>query len=202
MSENQESSMDRLWREYGATYKDWDDLTLGRWLAQTLGQLEGRAWRLSHPLMGSYRLAATLANDRGIWLQRIVSVPAAYQTAECCRAPLLPFFTRDILESGLVCQHCGATAVAFDDLPEAVKPGIREWAGRYLPVHQVAHWDDRQRKRSGDYDKAFEGAAEQAEKLLAEAASEIIPGMLQHYPAMVWEDQDECLDVRPEDVEL
>ena len=28
------------------------------------------------------------------------------------------------------------------------------------------------------------------------------PKLLEHYPAIVWEDQDECLEVRPEDVEL
>lgn len=201
MSDDAESPIDRLWREYGCVFKHWDDLTLARWMAQTLGQLEGHAWRLSHPLTGAYRLAATLANDRDIWLQRVVTVPASYTTAECCRAPLLPLLTRDILESGLVCQHCGATAVAFDDLPEAVKPALRDWVGRYGPVHQVAHWDDRQRKRAGNYDKAFEQAALDAEKLLAEAATELVPGLLQHFPAIVWEDQDECLDVRPEDIE-
>lgn len=202
MSDDSEAPLDRLWREYAIVFKQWDDLTLARWMAQTLGQLENHSWRLSHPLVGSYRLAATLANDRDIWLKRIVTVPAAYQLAECCRAPLLPLFTRDIAETGLVCQHCGATAVAFDDLPEAVKPAVKDWAARYLPVHQVSHWDDRQRKRSGDYDKAFEDAAEQAEKLLAEAAQELVPLLLNHYSAVVWEDQDECLDVRPEDIDL
>ena len=28
-----------------------------RWLSQTLGQLAGKVWRLSHPLLGAYRLA-------------------------------------------------------------------------------------------------------------------------------------------------
>jgi hypothetical protein len=202
MSDQTEAPLDRLWREYGCVFKQWDDLTLARWMAQTLGQLETHVWRLSHPLVGSYRLAATLANDRDIWLKRIVNVPAAYQLAECCRAPLVPLFTRDIAETGLICQHCGGTAVAFDDLPEAVKPSIKDWAARYAVVHQVAHWDDRQRKRSGDYDKAFEDAAAQAEKLLAEAATELAPELLNHYTAMLWEDQDECLDVRAEDIEV
>jgi len=26
--------------------------------------------------------------------------------------------------------------------------------------------------------------------------------LLNHYPAAIWEDQDECLEVRPEDVTL
>ena len=57
------SPLDSLWQEYARVFRDWDDLTLGRWLAQTLGQLEGRAWRLSHPLVGAYRLAAKIGED-------------------------------------------------------------------------------------------------------------------------------------------
>ena len=92
-----------------------------RRLAQTLGQFEGRAWRLSHPLVGAYRLAAKIAHDR-------------------------------------------------------------------------------QRKRSGNYDAAYEAAAEQAEQLLAFGGRQLAPKLLDSYAAVIWEDQDECLEVRPEDV--
>ena len=64
MATEPESPLDKLWKEYGRVFHDFDDLTLARWLAQTLGQLEGRAWRLSHPLLGAYRLAAQIAHDR------------------------------------------------------------------------------------------------------------------------------------------
>ena len=47
-----ESPLDSLWKEYGRAFKDFDDLSLARWLAQTLGQLEGKARRLSNPLAG------------------------------------------------------------------------------------------------------------------------------------------------------
>ena len=40
------------------------------------------------------------------------------------------------------------------------------------------------------------------EELLATAGREIVPKFLELYPAIVWEDQDECLEVRPEDIEL
>jgi hypothetical protein len=66
----------------------------------------------------------------------------------------------------------------------------------------VAHWDDAQRKRSGDYSRAYEQAASQAEALLAEAGRQLAPKLLEFYPAIVWEDQDECLEVRPEDVAI
>jgi hypothetical protein len=66
----------------------------------------------------------------------------------------------------------------------------------------VAHWDDKQRRKSKDYDAAFEDAAQDAEKLLIEAATELMPPLLEFYPAVIWEDQDECLEVRPEDVVL
>ena len=83
------SPLDNLWNEYSLIFRDWDDLTLARWLAQTLSQLEGRVWRLSHPLMGTYRLAAKIAHDRQVWLQRLTTPPAAYAESPCCRAPFL-----------------------------------------------------------------------------------------------------------------
>src|SRR5215207_8198387 len=106
MSTHSESPLDLLWKEYAAAFRDFDDLTLARWLAQTLGQISGRAWRLSHPLLGAYRLAAQLGDERQVWLKRLATAPAAYREAPCCRAPLLPLFTRDVLENGLICQHC------------------------------------------------------------------------------------------------
>lgn len=202
MGNPSESPLDRLWREYTAAFRDFDDHTLARWMAQTLGQLEGRAWRLSHPLMGAYRLAAQLAHDRQIWLKRLVTIPAAYLESPCCRAPLLPLLTRDVVESGLVCQHCGESCVPFDDIPSEVRPEVRGWAERYGPVHGVAHWDDPERKSRGNYDGQVEEAAKQAEKLLAQAGRELAPKFLDHYAAIVWEDQDECLEVRPEDIEV
>jgi hypothetical protein len=66
----------------------------------------------------------------------------------------------------------------------------------------VAHWDDRQRKAAGDYDQALETAARQAEQLLLHLGQVLAPSMLEFYPTIIWEDQDECLEVRPEDVLL
>jgi len=202
MSMDPESPLDKLWHEYGRVFLDFDDLTLARWLAQTLGQLEGHVWRLSHPLLGAYRLAAQMAHDRQIWLKRLTTPPAAYVEAPCCRAPLLPLLTRDVLESGLVCQHCSGTATPFEEIPPELQPTVRSWAEEYAPVHAVAHWEDPQRKRAADYDRAYENAAKEAERLLAQAGGQIAPKFLDFYPAVVWEDQDECLEVRPEDIPL
>jgi len=200
MATSSDSPIERLWTEYGIVFKNFDALTLARWMAQTLGQLEGRVWRLSHPLVGVYRLAAQHAHERQIWLQRLATAPAAYPEAECCRAPLLPLVTRDVLESGLICQHCLGTAIAFDDIAGELRAGVKQWAEEYAPVHAVAHWDDRQRKSAGDYDAAYEQAAETAEKLLAKVGQQVLPKFLDYYPVIIWEDQDECLEVRPEDV--
>ena len=202
MSTNSESPLDRLWKEYGSAFREFDDLTLARWLSQTLGQLSGRSWRLSHPLLGAYRLAAQLAHERQIWLKRLATPPAAYQESSCCRAPLLPLFTRDVLEAGLICQHCGDTCVSFDEIPAEVQQETRAWAEEYAPLHAVAHWDDAQRKRSGNYDGKLDDAADDIEEMLMTAGKVIVPKFLDHYPSMVWEDQDECLEVRPEDIEF
>jgi len=200
--EQESSPLESLWQEYGRVLRDWDDLTLARWLAQTLGQLEGRAWRFSHPLAVIYRLGAQVGHERSIWLKRLATPPAAYGESPCCRAPFLPLLTRDVRESGLICLHCSETLVPFDEIPTSVRDEIGAWAQQYEPVHAVAHWDDRQRRRSGNYDSAFENAAQEAEKFLAQAGKHLAPNLLNHYATIVWEDQDECLEVRPEDVVL
>ena len=200
MGELSESPLERLWSEYSGAFRDFDDLTLARWMSQTLGQFQGRVWRFSHPLLGAYRLAAQVAHERQVWLKRLANPPAAYADSPCCRAPLLPLFTRDVVESGLVCQHCGGTAVPFEEIPEELQSAAKAWAEEYGEIHAVAHWDDRQRKAVGDYDHALEQAASDAEKLLLNAGREIMPRFLDLYAAVVWEDQDECLEVRPEDL--
>src|SRR4029077_15501987 len=119
---------------------------------------EGKAWRLSHPLLGAYRLAAQLANERQIWFKRLATPPAAYAESSCCRAPALPLLTRDVREAGLICQHCNETLLPFDEMAESLRAELDAWAALYSTVHAVAHWDDAQRKSSGDYDRAYEQA--------------------------------------------
>lgn len=200
MATESESPLDQLWKEYSLVFREFDDLTLARWLAQTLGQLEGKAWRLSHPLLGAYRIAAQIGHERQIWFKRLATPPSVYLESPCCRAPMLPLLTRDVRETGLICQHCSDTLVAFEDIPEAMRGELDTWALQYAPIHAVAHWDDRQRKGAGNYDRAFEQAAKEAEALLTRAGGQLSPKLLEFYPAVVWEDQDECLEVRPEDV--
>lgn len=197
-----ESASDRLWREYNRVFADFDDLTLARWLSQTMGQLQGRVWRFSHPLIGAFRLAAEIGHDRQVWLKRLVSVPVAFYESSCCRAPIAPLLTRDVMETGLICQHCSETVVAFDELPSELQEAVKNWSADYAPIHAVAHWDDRQRKTVPNYDKAYENAAQRAEKILAFAGTKLAPQFLEHYPMIIWEDQDECLEVTPEDIEL
>ena len=192
--------VNKLWEEYRQPFAGFDDLTLGRWLAQTLSQLEGRVWRMSHPLVTAYRAAAELGNDRQIWSQRLAITPASFVTAECCRAPLLPLFTRDVLNGGLLCQHCGATAIEWADVPGPLREKIEPWANQYAEIHAVAHYDDKEMHDVEDYDEAFEEAAIQAEQALRTAALEILPAFLEYYTAVVWEDQDECLEVEPKDI--
>lgn len=200
MATDPDSPRDQLWKEYSLVFREFDDLTLARWLAQTLGQLAGKVWRGSHPLLSTYGLAAQIGHDRQIWFKRLATAPQAYLESPCCRAPMLPLLTRDVRETGLICQHCGDTLVPFDEIPEAVRPDLENWASQYAPVHVVAHWDDRQRKSAGNYDRRFEQAAKEAEALLSRAGSDLAPRLLEFYPAVVWEDQDECLEVRPEDI--
>ena len=104
--------------------------------------------------------------------------------------------------NGLICQHCSETLVPFEEIAVGVRNHLESWASDYAGVHSVAHWDDEQRKKAGNYDRAYEKAAEEAEALLARGGRELAPKLLEYYPAVVWEDQDDCLEVRPEDVTL
>lgn len=202
MATDAESPLDTLWKEYSLVFRDFDDLTLARWMAQTLGQFEGKVWRLSHPLLGAYRLATQAGQERHIWLKRLATPPQAYAESPCCRAPQLPLLTRDVREAGLICQHCNETLVPFEEIPAPLREELRAWAEDYGSVHAVAHWNEQQRQNCVDYDHAFEEAAESAESLLARAGQRLAPRLLEFYPAVIWEDQDECLEVRPEDVKL
>jgi hypothetical protein len=202
MSDDQPTALDRLWKGYAEVFRDFDDLTLARWMAQTLGQLRGRAWRFSHPLVGAYRLAAEIGFEREVWLKRLASIPSGYIEAPCCRSPLLPLFSRDVAESGLVCEHCGGVAVELADLEAVLQTDVKTWAAQYAPVHQVAHWDEARRRRVADYDAMLEEAARKATQLLTEAAVSLVPRLLETHPTIVWEDHDECLEVRPEDIEF
>jgi hypothetical protein len=199
MAVNPESPLDKLWQEYAAVFKEFDDLKLARWMAQTLGQIEGHAWRLSHPLLGAYRLAAQAAHDRGLSVLRLATFPAAYAEAECCHAPLLPLLTRDVKESGLGCVHCGSTAVEFSEIAEPLRSELGTWADEYAPIHAVAHWEDSKQKPAKRYQDKLEDAAESAEQLLA-GCQKLARKLLDVYPTVIWEDQDECLEVRPEDI--
>ena len=194
-------TVERLWQDYAGLFRGFDDLTLARWMAQTLSQLQGKLWRMSHPLVASYRLAAMVGHDRQIWHQRLVNPPVGFATAECCRAPLLPMVTRDVLENGLICLHCNGTAVPLEELPdESLREGLSQWAEDYSSIHGVAHWDETRRRSHSNYEQAFEDAAQQSEQLLAYQGVELAPALVEFFPAVIWEDQDECLQVRPEDI--
>jgi len=200
MAHDDHERLQSLWEEYRKPINTYDDPALARWISQTLGQLNGQAWRLSHPLVGLHRLLATTAHRRSLRVARLAQLPAGFPTCPHCDSPLLPLITRDVLDDGLVCETCGGSAVPFSDLPEEAREPLRQWAGTYAKIHAVAHWEETEKALHGEYEKAYQQAAEQAEDLLRELAREHLAPLLEHYPALVWEDHDECLDVRPDDV--
>ncbi len=202
MSDTTDLALDHLLKEYSTVFRELDDATLARWLCQTLGQLQGRAWRFSHPLLEAYRLAAHVAQERQIWLKRLATVPPAYTESPCCRAPMLPLFARDVLDGGLLCHHCGEICVPFEEMPHDLQQEIRKWADQYASLHEVAHWDDERRKASGNYTARFQQASLEARHVLETAAKELVPRLLEFYPAVVWTDGDECLEINPQDLQV
>ena len=113
---------------------------------------------------------------------------------------MVPVFTRYVLSSGLMCHQCGETAIEFADIPEVLKPGTQSWASEYAGIHEIAHYDEDRLRQIADYEQMFEQAATDAETFLAMAAKELLPKFVEYYPAVIWEDQDECLEVEPKDI--
>jgi len=199
MFENEERQGMEVWAEYAEAFQDLDDLTLARWMAQTLSQLKGKVWRSSHPLLGTYRLAAEVSQKRQIWLKRLVKMPAGFREAPCCRSPLLPLVTRDATE-GLFCTHCGGIAEPFQDLDPDLGKVLSKWLEEYEVVHEVAHWSEDERANLHGYEDKLKESTDRARSLLRELRYIILPGFLEVYPAVVWQDSDECLDIGPEQI--
>jgi len=180
--------------------KSWDDLSLVRWLNQTLGQLYERGWRASHPLVVAYRLGSTVAHQRDLWNRRTFSFNDNYAPANCCGAPAIPFVTFEVSTHGIYCSCCGEVLVPLDELPGNMSLSFKDWGRAYDAIHQVAHWTDAERKHCGDYNKALDQACEKAVPLLARLGYELVPPLLARFPTLFWEDSDNCLDVIPEDI--
>ena len=202
MTGNPDDAIDRLWKEYGELFDAYDDLTLARWMSQTLGQISGRILRYSHPIIGAYRMAAIIAHDRSIWHKRLVTMPLDYFESDCCRAPILPLFTREVADCGLICEHCNGTLVEFDDLPKDLQGPTERWADEYDSFHDVAHWNDKKRASCTDYEAEKDAAAAACCELMVKAVKTVLPPYLDTYPVILWEDQDECLNIKPEEIEL
>ena len=90
----------------------------------------------------------------------------------------------------------------LDHPPGEIGREFNTWSTCYDKAHSIAHLEEDGEKLPPDYDKLFELAAQSAEKLLAQAGTQLAPALLENYPAVAWEDQDECLEVRPEDVDI
>ena len=90
---------------------------------------------------------------------------------------------------------------ALDDLPVELKPRIEKWATEYDTAHAIAHWEEDGIKLPPDYEQVLEMAAQTAQGLLADAGTGLAPALLEFYPAVAWEDRDECLEVLPEEID-
>jgi len=99
-------------------------------------------------------------------------------------------------------MHCHATLISFSEIPTEHRLALDQWAAAYHPVHQVAHWTEDRQKAVPSYEQAYENAAQNAESMLVRAGSILAPAMLDICPSVIWEDHDECLEVRPEDIHL
>ena len=77
--------------------------------------------------------------------------------------------------------------------------GWLEWAEDYSSIHGVAHWDETRRTITRITNKLLRMPLSKANNCSPTKVSNWRPagGV---FPAVIWEDQDECLQVRPEDI--
>lgn len=200
MPDENDYELKKLFKEYEDIFQAFDDFSLARWMAQTIGHLSGGCWRISHPLIMAYKFASSVAQKRQIWHKRLVNFPTGFTESRCCRAPFMPILARDVTEYGLICNHCLETLVPFDELPSGIKKILKDWDDAYSEIHHTAHWDEDMRSLQKDYEKVLLNAKEKAKGLLYKFGREIAPRFLDHYPLIIWEDQDECLGITPEDL--
>ncbi len=162
-----------------ASFESWDNLTLARWLAQTLGQLEAAPG--GSRIRSSARIASArkIGHDRSVWLQRLATPPAAYAESPCCRAPFLPLLTRDVRAEGLICQHCNEILVPFDEIPaELREPRGRMGANNTNPSTPSRTGTTASAGAWGITMTLLKTPRKQAEQLLAVAGRELAPKML------------------------
>ncbi|MDD2708983.1 MAG: hypothetical protein PHV34_13435 [Verrucomicrobiae bacterium] len=196
----EEEDGSELWQEHAKALRTWDDLSLMQWTNQVLCQLHERSWRASHPFVMSYRLALTVIQQRDLWSRRLVSMSSHYQPAECCGAPSIPLVSHDICKYGLYCSNCGTELAELAGFPPGIVKTFNAWGAAYETYHQVAHWPDDKRRKKDDYEAAMETAREKALPLLSQLGFSLAPRFLEFYPAVFWEDGDDCLDIIPEDL--
>ena len=63
----------------------------------------------------------------------------------------------------------------------------------FVLVRWMARWGEWRRKSQDQYEHVFEQAAQKSEAQLS---------YFDNFPLVIWDDQDECLQVRPEDIQL
>ena len=138
-----------------------------------------------------YRLAAMVGHDRQIWHQRLVKPPIDFPR-RMLSGTVVPDGDAGCLKNGLICFHCNGTAVPLDLEDESLRKG---WLNglKIIQAYGVAHWDETRRNSHVNYEQAFEDAAQQSEQLLAYQGVELAPALVEFFPAVIWEDQDECL---------
>lgn len=189
-----------LWQEHARALRSWDDLLLARWLNQTLGQLVDRCWRASHPLVVAYRLGATVAHQRDLWNRKPIPMNSQFLSAACCGAPTIPFVSFEICTHGIYCSCCGDILATLEDVSKDLRNSIQHWGKVYETSHHVAHWNEEERRKHGDYDKMLDRACDEAVPLLARLGYELSPRLVGQWPVVIWEDADHCLDIIPEDI--
>jgi hypothetical protein len=189
-----------IWGEHLQAFKTWDDLGLARWLNQTLGQLHDHCWRASHPLVMVYRLAAAIAYQRDLWNRRIFPMNEKFSEAACCGSPAIPFVSFEIATHGIYCSCCGSVLEDVGQLPGNLPERFKQWARKYDPLHEIAHFDEVRQRASSSYEEELNHAANDASPLLAELGYQLAPQLLGLYPVVIWEDSDHCLDILPEEI--
>ena len=203
MATNADAPLDLLWKEYSLGFRDFDDLTLATLAGpnarpacrQDLAAFASAARRLP-PGRAVGPRAPDLAQAPGCdpaRLLRIALLPradVAVADARRARGGLdLPALQRDARpvrgNPRRACKAIWRTGPRVT--PRSTRSPTGTIASAKPPATTTTPTKPPPRKPNG---------------CSREAGRQLAPRLLEFYPAAVWEDQDECLEVRPEDVRL
>ncbi len=192
--------------EYHAVFDHLSNEKLLEHETDLLNIFKGQSVRLSHPMIKYFQMLTAVCADRDLLTPKNAQkFPKEFPLASCCCGPAIGILTPFVHKAGLICLHCQETLVPLEDFPQWLREVCESWGSNYEKWSSVVRWNQEQQARAEKMSgkpigAIYEDSYFQCKDLLKKEAAEIVPGFLEHYPSVVWQDFDPAFNIRPEDI--